>query len=156
LLIFSDSGPIMSCRSLEVFNACVGTSSLSERTELFDRALEPLTPSSEEHSSDPATFDAAVPCIATDGRGVIRAANQPAAPLLGFDAARLPGKPLLHFVPRGATRAFRELVRRLDEIADGPPVAVQLRPRGGKPARLEARVVRLTVDSFEWYLQPAP
>jgi PAS domain S-box-containing protein len=145
----------MSCRSLEVFNACIEASSLSERTELFDRDLETVTPSSEERSREPI-FDAAIPCISTDGRGVIRAANRSAAPLLGFDAARLPGKPLLHFVPRGATRAFRELVRRLDEIADGPPVAMQLRPRGGKPARLEARVIRLTVDSFEWYLQPAP
>lgn len=166
----------MSCPALEhLFTraaaACSESSTLRRRAKVLQHAVaatepEPsaerpraktLAPPSVSHEAPgyKALFDNAPACIWTDARGVIRAANRAAALLVGLEAPRLTGKPLLHFVPRGGTRAFRALVQRLDEVAGGPSIQLVLRPRGGKPVAHEARVVRLAAGSFGWYLLPA-
>lgn len=165
----------MSCPALEhLFTraaaACSESSSLRQRARALHHAGVPTEPGpsaerpraktlappavSQEAPGYKALFDNATACIWTDARGVIRAANRAAALLVGLEAPRLTGKPLLHFVPRGGTRAFRALVQRLDEVAGGPPITLVLRPRGGKPVSHDARVVRLAAGSFGWYLLP--
>lgn len=164
----------MSCPALEhLFTraaaACSESSTLRQRARVLHHIVVATEPTSAERPraktlAPPAVsqeapgykalFENATACIWTDARGVIRAANRAAALLVGFEAPRLTGKPLLHFVPRGGTRAFRALVQRLDEVADGPSITLVLRPRGGKPVSHEARVVRLAAGSFGWYLLP--
>jgi hypothetical protein len=71
---------------------------------------------------------------------VIADANRSAVAFFNVLRTSLVGKPLLFFVARRDTRAFRERARTLRERPSGSLV-VQLRPRGGAP-----RPMRLTFE----------
>jgi PAS domain-containing protein len=90
--------------------------------------------------------------LVTDGRAVIADANRSAVAFFNVQRRALVGKPLLFFVARRDTRAFREHVRSLPQRLSGSLV-VQLRPRGGTP-----RPMRLTFEpaqgSLLWLAVP--
>jgi PAS domain-containing protein len=72
--------------------------------------------------------------VVTDLRGSTQDANIAAGTLLSVDAAFLRGRPLVAFVARNDTRAFRGLVRDLARaatpIGGGRSFTVRMRPRG--------------------------
>jgi PAS domain-containing protein len=76
----------------------------------------------------------AVPLVSflTDGRAIIVDASRTAAAFLNVATSALLMKPLLHFIARGDTRAFRTLIREIGTDQIGPFVA-RLRPRHGTP-----------------------
>jgi PAS domain S-box-containing protein len=81
----------------------------------------------------------------TDAQGIVRLANVRLATLLGLLPASLIGKPLLHFVARGDTGAFRRVVETLAQHGEHGAFVVRFRPRdGGKPFHAEvwARAAR--------------
>lgn len=90
--------------------------------------------------------------LVTDERAVITDANRSAVAFFNVASAALVGKPLLFFVARRDTRAFREHVRTLWQHRSGS-LLVQLRPRGGSP-----RKMRLTFEpaqgSLLWLAVP--
>lgn len=97
-----------------------------------------------------------IPCIHSDTRGVILEVNVAAARLLNMPASRLVGKPLLHFVARGETRPFREMVRGLGRAPERALLTVHLRPRGGRPVSRAVQVMRLGRGSFGWFFEEPP
>jgi PAS domain S-box-containing protein len=70
--------------------------------------------------------------IVTDPKGATQEANTAAGVLFGADPDFLIGRPLISFVARQDTHAFRDLIRELGRSASGVPRAVTLRmrPRG--------------------------
>jgi len=104
-----------------------------------------------------AVFEAAhVGLAETDAHGIVRLANHRLATLLGVLPAFVIGKPLLHFVARGDTRAFRGVVHSLAE-GGKLDVVLRLRPRDrGAPfyAEVRARAARVgSVLSLVWSVQ---
>jgi PAS domain S-box-containing protein len=104
-------------------------------------------------------FDAAPdPYFVTDSNGVIREANFAAGALLHVEPQFLVGKPLIHFVARGDTRAFRDAISTMSaspEKAKIEHLEVRLRPRDKAPvfyAWLTATPIfsRQRAPSFRW------
>jgi PAS domain S-box-containing protein len=91
-------------------------------------------------------FDAAhVGLAETDAQGIVRLANARLARFLGVSPSFVVGKPLLHFVVRADTRAFRSVVKTLDQRAEHEAFRVRLRPRHGSapfPVEVWARAAR--------------
>lgn len=94
-----------------------------------------------------------IPCLCSDGRGVVRDVNEAAVRLFNVPIARLVGKPLAHFVARGDTRSFHAFVRDLEAAPDPLDRPVHFRPRGGRPSARMTRVIRLGRGSFGWLLE---
>jgi len=98
------------------------------------------------------------PLAETDTRGVIQAANPLFARLLGVHPLFLAGKPLLHFVARGDTRAFRDFVKSIGNGASEERLVVRFRPRHGSPpfaAQVDARVLAFDgVRHILWHVRP--
>ncbi len=70
--------------------------------------------------------------LVTDADGVIHEANQAAAALLGVQAERLAGKPLLLFIGPDARTAFLECLGRAARVSESPGgLELQLQPRHG-------------------------
>jgi PAS domain S-box-containing protein len=69
--------------------------------------------------------------VATDVAGSITNANIASGVLFGVQPGSLIGKPLISFVARQDTRAFRERLRELKESPDVCAMTVRMRPRGG-------------------------
>jgi PAS domain-containing protein len=93
------------------------------------------------------------PCLCSDRRGIVRDVNESALHFFNVTMWRLVGKPLIHFVARGDTRSFRELVRGIEAMPNAFQLAVRFRPRGGRPAPRLVRVLRLGSGSFGWLLE---
>ena len=112
-------------------------------------------PSSSTDSLHFLLFDRApFAYVRTDRSGVIREANQAAGRFLGMPAARLVDRPLLNFVPRGDTAAFRAMVKRLGDIATEEQVQARFRPRGQPVLGANVSIIRLTRGAFGWVLRP--
>jgi PAS domain S-box-containing protein len=69
--------------------------------------------------------------VATDTSGSITNANVAAGALFGVEPGLLVGKPLISFVARQDTRAFREQLRDLKDAPDLRSMTLRMRPRGG-------------------------
>ncbi len=69
--------------------------------------------------------------IVTDERAIILDGTPRAASFFNVRREALKNRPLLHFVARRDTRAFRSFIRQLTDR--GGPIVVELRPRHGKP-----------------------
>ncbi|HXN33925.1 MAG TPA: PAS domain-containing protein [Polyangiaceae bacterium] len=69
--------------------------------------------------------------VATDMAGLITNANVAAGALFGVEPGLLVGKPLISFVARQDTRAFREELRELKDAPDVRSMTLRMRPRGG-------------------------
>jgi PAS domain S-box-containing protein len=69
--------------------------------------------------------------VATDTGGSITNANLAAGALFGVEPSLLVGKPLISFVARQDTRAFREQLRELKGEPDVRSMTLRMRPRGG-------------------------
>ncbi len=102
-----------------------------------------------------STFDAHSHIgLVTTSRGVIQDVNLAAQAFFRVGRRILVGKPLLHFVARGDTRAFRDRVRELERSRVAPePFEVQLRPRGARPCRMTLTIERIPAG-FVWWAQP--
>jgi PAS domain S-box-containing protein len=98
------------------------------------------------------------PLAESDVRGVLRAVNPLFAKLLGVHPTFLFDKPLLHFVTRRDTRAFRDFVRTLGTDGTEAKLVVHFRPRhGGLPfaAEVSARVVSFdSARQILWCVRP--
>lgn len=70
--------------------------------------------------------------VATDVAGSITNANIAAGVLFGVEPGSLIGKPLISFVARQDTRAFRERLRELKDAPDVRAMTLRMRPRGGE------------------------
>ena len=103
----------------------------------------------------------AIPLVTflTDQRAVILDASRTAVTFLNVTPAAIFMKPLLHFVARRETRAFRELVRDMAFDQVGPVVA-KLRPRHGVPCAMSMTAMRVGArGAFIWVAipeKPAP
>ncbi len=102
-------------------------------------------------------------CVVTDGKGVIRDANQRAAEMLGMPPGALRGKLLIAFVARGDTRSFRHHLAGLEALAGkGASVRLRMRSRGGSPFEATLWVDggrRSSSDepvSYRWTMHPHP
>jgi len=96
-----------------------------------------------------------VPCLVTDGNGVIRESNRAASELLGVAEPMLSGKPLSVFVPEPERREFRRRLSR--EGGELRNWTLRIRPRRGRP-RLAAVSVKVVpgpaqVTTLIWTLQ---
>jgi PAS domain S-box-containing protein len=74
----------------------------------------------------------------TDSQGIVRLANARLATFLGVSPGFVIGKPLLHFVVRADTRAFRSVVKALGQRGEHEAFRARLRPRhAGVPFQAE-------------------
>ena len=73
------------------------------------------------------------PCVVTDARGVVRAANEASLRLLQTNIRGLVGKPLIVFVPMGSRATFRFAVSRLPQLGLLKEWELPLRPRQSAP-----------------------
>jgi PAS domain S-box-containing protein len=99
--------------------------------------------------------------VTTDSRGFVVEGNRAAAALLGVDTSALPGQPVMGFVARGDTRAFR---RQLAALAAAPTnvttFETRIRPRGAFPfdASMVVRVIRASSGdalAYRWTIRNA-
>ncbi len=139
--------------------ALAGTQ-LEEVGEAFASALAMLA--RESTRSFGLFEEASTPYLVTDPRGVVGQANEAAAHLLAVNRGAIAGKPVISFVARQDTRAFRDWLHALRH--DGSPhrVQVRVRPRGGTPFTAEVSVrflpnwgSRLGGGALRWSITPA-
>jgi PAS domain-containing protein len=97
-----------------------------------------------------AAFQASpVFCVLTNRRGIILDANRAASSFLNVPHAVLVSRPLINFVARGDTRAFRGRVGELSKTHT-TLFELTLRPRSARPRRVEMRVVILPPSWALW------
>ena len=107
--------------------------------DLFRSLRERMTP-----AATPAAW------VQTDGRGIIRAADDAAARLFNVTLQRLLGTPLLHFVARRDARLFRGMVKLLRYPQAIHDAIVRMRARHASTFLLSVKVRALGRDQYRW------
>ncbi len=78
--------------------------------------------------------------LVTDSSGTVRQSNRRASRLLGSTGRFLAGKPLSSFVDAEQRAAFRERLRRAEQLEGAAPWMLRVRPRGGEPVPVAVSV----------------
>lgn len=99
---------------------------------------------------------AVVATVRTNGSGKILQASETVSRWLNVPVERLAGSPLLHYVGRRDTGAFRTLVKTLGYGSSYQAVTVRFRPRGGAQQLVSASVANVGPNTYEWTLRAVP